>query len=228
MPISFPASEMSASGLAAAWADRNDRQSLFDAFRRREVYGTSGTRMSLRFFAGYGFTGSDLLARDFAGIGYRKGVPMGGMLAPRTDGAAPQFLIRAVKDPDGANLDRVQVVKGWVDEHGQRHEKIFDVAWSGTRRPDGAGRLPPVGNTVDTSQGRYRNTIGAPELSVLWRDPQFDPEETAFYYVRVLEIPTPRQHLFDALAMGIDPETLPLPPAIQERAWSSPVWYRPR
>ncbi len=224
----FPASEMSASGLAAAWADRNDRQSLFETFRRREVYGTSGTRISLRLFAGSGFTAADLAARDFAAIGYRKGVPMGGILAARRKGGAPQLMIRAVKDPAGANLDRVQVIKGWVDATGRKREKIFDAAWSAGRRAGTDGRLPPVGNTVDLSRGRYRNTIGVPELTVLWRDPDFDPALPAFYYVRVLEIPTPRHHLFDALALGIDPASLPLPATIQERAWSSPVWYRPQ
>lgn len=226
--IVFPASEMSASGLAAVWADHNDRQSLFDAFRRREVYGTSGTRMSVRLFAGSGFTQSDLMSRDFAAIGYRKGVPMGGTLAPLRGQAAPQFMIRAVKDSVGANLDRVQVVKGWVDAAGKTHEKVFDVAWSGGRTIGRDGKLPAVGNTVDIHRARYTNSIGAPELTVLWKDPEFDPARGAFYYVRVLEIPTPRQHLFDALAMGIDPLSLPLPPTIQERAWSSPVWYRPR
>lgn len=224
----FPASEMSASGLAAAWADRNDRQALFETFRRREVYGTSGTRISLRLFAGSGFTAADLARRDFAAIGYRKGVPMGGTLAVRRKGSAPQLMIRAVKDPAGANLDRVQVIKGWIDAAGRKREKVFDAAWSAGRRAGTDGRLPPVGNTVDLSQGRYRNTIGAPELSVLWRDPDFDPARPAFYYVRVLEIPTPRHHLFDALALGIDPASLTLPATIQERAWSSPVWYRPR
>lgn len=223
----FPNAEMSASGLAGVWADHNDRQSVFDAFRRREVYGTSGPRMSLRLFAGHAFSDADLQSRDFARIGYRKGVPMGGLLMPAAGGRPPQLMIRAVKDPDGANLDRVQVVKGWIDANGQMREKIFNVVWSGDRHLSADGSLPAVGNTVDLATARYRNSIGAAELTVVWADPEFDASTPAFYYVRVLEIPTPRQHVFDALALGIDPATLELPPTIQERAWSSPVWYRP-
>jgi hypothetical protein len=223
----FPNAEMSASGLAAVWADHNDRKSIFEAFRRREVYGTSGPRIMLRMFAGHGFSQADLGARDFAAIGYRKGVPMGGMLAPRPGGEPPQLLIRAVKDPAAANLDRVQVVKGWVDAAGRAQEKVFDVAWSDNRRRRTDGSLPPVGNTVNLATARYTNSIGAAELTSLWSDPEFDPAQPAFYYVRVLQIPTPRQHLFDALALGIDPATFGLPPTIQERAWSSPIWYRP-
>ena len=225
--IIFPAAEMSASGLAGVWADRNDRQSIFDAFRRREVYGTSGPRISLRLFAGYGFVPGDENSRSFAATGYRKGVPMGGLLPPSGGGKAPQLAIRAVKDAEGGNLDRIQVVKGWMSADGTLHEKVFDVAWSGNRRISADGKLPPVGNTVDLASARYTNTIGAAELNVLWSDPEFDSTRPAFYYVRVLQIPTPRHHLFDALAMGIDPATLELPPTIQERAWSSPVWYRP-
>ncbi|HEX9805358.1 MAG TPA: DUF3604 domain-containing protein [Alteraurantiacibacter sp.] len=225
--IIFPAAEMSASGLAGVWADRNDRQALFDAFRRREVYATSGPRMTLRLFAGYGFAPGDETSRDFAAIGYRKGVPMGGLLPMANGGKTPQFAIRAVKDPEAGNLDRIQVVKGWMAADGTLHEKVFDVAWSGNRRIGADGKLPAVGNTVDVASARYSNTIGTAELTALWTDPEFDPAEPAFYYVRVLEIPTPRQHLFDALAMGIDPVTLKQPPTIQERGWSSPVWYRP-
>ena len=169
----------------------------------------------------------DEAARDFAATGYRKGVPMGGLLPPASSGKAPQLAIRAVKDPEAGNLDRIQIVKGWMSADGKLHEKVFDVAWSGSRRIGADGKLPSVGNTVDIASARYSNTIGAAELAVLWTDPEFNPAEAAFYYVRVLEIPTPRQHLFDALAMGIDPATLKQPPTIQERAWSSPVWYRP-
>lgn len=223
----FPNAEMSAGGLAGVWSDRNDRQAIFEAFRRREVYGTSGPRMKVRMFAGHGFTEVDVRAKDYAAIGYRKGVPMGGTLMPGAGGIAPQLALQAVKDPDTANLDRIQVVKGWLDADGRMHEKIFNVAWSGNRalRPDGS--LPPVGNTVDIDTARYTNTIGAPELTALWTDPEFDPAQLAFYYVRVLQIPTPRQHVFDALALQIDPRTIDLPPTIQERAWSSPIWYRP-
>jgi len=225
--VAFPAAEMSAGGLAAVWADRNDRQALFEAFRRREVYGTTGPRMAVRLFAGHGFNQADVRARDYAKIGYRKGVPMGGTLIRRSDGAAPQLAIRAVKDPDAAHLDRVQVVKGWVAADGSLQEKVFNVAWSGNRTLRADGTLPAVGNSVDLSTGRYTNTIGAAELTTLWTDPEFDPGRPAFYYVRVLQIPTPRHHLFDALAMGLDPRSMDLPPTLQERAWTSPVWYRP-
>lgn len=225
--IIFPAAEMSASGLAGVWADRNDRQSLFEAFRRREVYATSGPRMSVRMFAGFGFSAGDEAARNFADIAYRKGVPMGGTLSQSANGVAPKFVIHAVKDPDAANLDRVQMIKGWIDKSGETHEKIYEIVWSGNRQKHTDGSLPAVGNTVDLKTARYTNTIGAAELSTLWADPDFDEDQAAFYYVRVLEIPTPRHHLFDALAMGIDPETIDITPIIQERAWSSPIWYRP-
>lgn len=218
---------MSAGGLAAAWADRNDRRGVFDAFKRREVYATSGTRIALRLFAGYSFVAGDDKARDFGALGYRKGVPMGGQLARSRRGAAPALVIRAVKDPHGANLDRVQVVKGWRDAMGSVHEKVFDVAWSGDRRIGQDGRLPPVGNTVEVASASYQNTIGAAELTAFWRDPQFDPDEAAFYYVRVLEIPTPRHHVFDAAALRMDVARIEQRPVIQERAFSSPIWYHP-
>ncbi len=224
--IIFPAAQMSAAGLAGVWADHNDRQSIFDAFRRKEVYGTSGPRMRVRLFAGYGFAAGDADRRDFADHGYRIGVPMGGTLAPG-NGRAPQLAIRAVMDPEAANLDRIQVVKGWIDDNGESQEKIFNVAWSGDRAMRSDGSLPEVGNTVDLNTARYSNTIGAPELATVWTDPEFNPDHRAFYYVRVLEIPTPRHHLFDALALGIDPATIDITPTIQERAWSSPVWYTP-
>jgi len=224
--IIFPAAQMSAAGLAGVWADRNDRQSIFDAFRRREVYGTSGPRMRVRMFAGYDFTDADMNRGDYAALGYARGVPMGGTLAP-ADGRPPRFMIHAARDPEGANLDRVQVVKGWVDAEGETHERIFEVAWAGDRTLRANGTLPVVGSTVDLASGRYTNSIGSGELATVWTDPDFDPSVSAFYYVRVLEIPTPRHHLFDALALGIDPATIDIPPTIQERAWSSPVWYRP-
>ena len=225
-PIIFPAAEMSASGLAGVWADRNDRRAIFDAFRRREVYGTSGPRIALRLFAGYGFAEGDEKARDFAALGYRLGVPMGGQLAP-SRGAAPVLVIRAVKDPDTAGLDRIQVVKGWVDARGQVHETIYDVAWSGHRVRRSDGTLPPLASRIDVARARNDLAAGAAELTAFWRDPEFDAARPAFYYVRVLQAPTLRHHVYDALALGIDPAALDLPPTIHERAWSSPVWYRP-
>ncbi len=223
----FPNAQMSAGGLTGVWADYNDRQSIFDAFRRREVFATSGPRIGLRMFAGQSFTAADLASPAFGQIGYAKGVPMGGTMLPMSTGEAPQFAIVAVKDPHEANLDRVQVVKGWIDANGVAREKVFNVAWSGGRTLRADGSLPDVGNTVDLTTARYTNTIGAAELSTLWRDPEFDANQPAFYYVRAIQIPTPRQHVFDALAMGVDPTTLDLPTTIRERAWSSPVWYRP-
>ncbi|WAT17476.1 DUF3604 domain-containing protein [Aurantiacibacter sp. MUD11] len=224
--IIFPAAQMSASGLAGVWADRNDRQALLEAFRRREVYGTSGPRIRVRLFAGYDFTDADMARGDWAAQGYARGVPMGGTLAPTT-GRAPSFMIQAARDPEGANLDRVQVVKGWIDANGETHERIYEVSWSGNRSLRANGTLPAVGNTVDLRTARYTNSIGAGELATVWTDPDFDASQAAFYYVRVLEIPTPRHHLFDALALGLDPASIDIPPTIQERAWSSPVWYRP-
>ena len=226
LPSIFPNAQMSAGGLAGVWSDANTRKDIFAAFRRREVFGTTGPRIAVRLFAGYGLPAAMAEARDFAAQGYRRGVPMGGNLLP-SNGKAPQLAIRAVKDPAAANLDRVQVVKGWLDAAGKMHERVYDVAWSDGRTRRADGTLPPVGNTVDLATARYRNTIGSAELATVWTDPQFDPAQPAFYYVRVLQIPTPRQHVYDALALGIDPATLDLPPTIQERAWSSPVWYRP-
>ena len=217
---------VSASGIAAVWADSNTRQAIYDAFRRREVFGTSGPRMSLRVFAGYDFTQADLDARDFAKRGYRGGVPMGGELLRSGASRAPALMIRAVKDPQGANLDRVQVVKGWRDAGGKLHEKIYNVDWSDGRRLKADGSLPAVGDTVDRRRATYTNTIGAVELATVWRDPDFDPAVQSFYYVRVLEIPTPRHHLYDAAALKIDPSAFDLPETIQERAYSSPIWYR--
>jgi len=219
---------VSASGLAAAWAESNTRQAIFDAFRRREVYGTTGPRITLRVFAGYDFSPADLVARDFAIRGYRGGVPMGGELLRSAANRAPALMIRAVKDPQGANLDRVQVVKGWRDAAGRLHEKIYNVEWSDGRRLRADGTLPPVGDTVDRRRATYSNSIGALELATVWRDPDFDPAQQSFYYVRVLEIPTPRHHLYDAVALGRDVSDLDLPQVIQERAYSSPIWYRTR
>lgn len=218
---------MSASGLAAVWAVENTRESIFEAFTRKEVYATTGSRIALRVFGGWGFAEGAESADNLADVGYTGGVPMGGDLtsAPET-GAPVQLLIRATKDPEGANLDRVQVVKGWLDESGKAQEKVFDVTWSDGRVADANGKVPAVGNTVDTSTGAYTNDIGAPELSSLWTDPAFDPAQKAFYYVRVLQIPTIRHSQLDATALGIS-TPFEGPATIQERAYSSPIWYKP-
>ncbi|MHC4992310.1 MAG: DUF3604 domain-containing protein [Planctomycetota bacterium] len=200
-------------------------QALFDAFRRRETYATTGPRIQLRFFAGWEFEADDAVS-DLAATGYAKGVPMGGELAAAPEGARPHFLIRAARDPAGANLDRIQLVKGWIDANGESHEHVFDVALSDGRELDATGRAPAVGDTVDRATGRYSNDIGDAELSVVWSDPQFDPAQPAFYYVRVLEIPTPRWTLLDAIALGRG-NPAGLEATVQERAYSSPVWYRP-
>lgn len=222
----FPIWELSAAGLAGVWATENTRQGIFAAFQRKEVYATSGPRIAVRLFGGFGFQPTDARATDIAAIGYRRGVPMGGDLAAAPKGKAPSFLVHAAKDPESGNLDRIQIIKGWVDARGERHEKVFDVAWSGNRRL-AQGQLPAVGNTVDVKTASYSNSIGAAQLATVWTDPQFDPKQRAFYYARVLEIPTPRQSLYDAVALGIDPVTTRMPTSLQERAWSSPIWYTP-
>lgn len=218
--------EMSASGLAAVWAKKNTREEIFAAMKRREVYGTTGPRIAVRFFGGFGFAPEDLSAVDLAAVGYAKGVPMGGDLSGAAVTAAPSFLVQAVKDPKGGNLDRVQIVKGWVGEGGKAKEKVYDVAWSSGREIGADGRLPAVGDTVDRSSASYANTIGAAELAAVWSDPEFDPDARAFYYVRVLQIPTPRNSLYDSVALG-KPHPDNHPPVIQERAYTSPIWYSP-
>ena len=220
------ARETSASGLAAVWARENTREALWDAMSRKEVYATTGTRLQVRVFGGFDFAARDLERSDLAEVGYARGVPMGGDLKAAPVGKAPSFLIRALRDADGANLDRVQVVKGWLDATGTTHEKVYDVAWSGDRKPGKDGTLPPVGNTVNVKDASYTNAIGAPYLTAHWRDPVFDARQRAFYYVRVLEIPTPRWTTFDAKVFGVK---LPadVPASIQERAYTSPIWYNP-
>jgi len=215
-----------AGGLAAVWARENTRESLWDAFARKEVYATTGTRLRVRVFGGFNFTSADLTRSDFAVHGYANGVPMGGDLRNAPAGKAPVLLVQALRDPDGANLDRIQVVKGWLDAAGKTHEQVYDVAWAGDRKPGNDGRLPPVGNTVDVAQASFDNSIGAPVLMASWQDPRFDAAQRAFYYVRVLEIPTPRWTTYDAKFFGV---ALPkdVPPTIQERAYTSPIWYTP-
>ncbi|WP_425336082.1 DUF3604 domain-containing protein [Sinorhizobium numidicum] len=218
--------EETASGYAAVWAEENTRTSIFDAMKRRETYATTGPRMVVRFFGGFDFVDADANTRSPAITGYTKGVPMGGDLGHAPAGKAPTFLVAALKDPIGANLDRYQIVKGWMDSAGEVHEKVYDVAWSGDRKPGTDGKLPPVGNTVDVPNATWTNTIGAPELVSVWKDPDFDPEQRAFYYGRIIEIPTPRWTAYDAKYYGL---TLPseLPMTTQERAYTSPIWYNP-
>lgn len=220
--------QSAASGLAAVWATQNTREAIFDAMLRKEVYGTTGSRMTLRIFGGWDFTVRDLKSRTPAVSGYNKGVPMGGTLREETNGAnAPSFMVYALRDPMGANLDRIQIVKGWVDSDGSTQEKVYDVAWSGDRKPDQNGVVPAVGNTVDASSATWVNSIGASELGKVWIDPDFDPAQSAFYYARVLEIPTPRWTTYDAAHFGTDiPEGAPT--SLQERGYSSPIWYQPQ
>jgi hypothetical protein len=222
----FEGYELVASGYAAVWAEENTRASIFDAMARKEVYATTGPRMMVRFFGGWNYTDQDLNSRQPAFFGYEKGVPMGGDLRARGDAEAPTFMIYALRDPIGANLDRIQVVKGWLDSKGKTHEKVYDVVWSGNRQRGDDGQLSPVGNTVDVANANWTNTIGASELGVVWTDPDFDPEQSAFYYVRVLEIPTPRCIVYDAHRYGVEiPEGAQT--SHQERAYTSPIWYTP-
>lgn len=219
--------QQAASGYAAVWATENTREAIFDAFARREVYATTGPRMTVRFFGGWEFVEEDTLGRLPAEIGYTKGVPMGGDLRLAPAGkSAPTFLVAALKDSYGGNLDRIQIIKGWMDSNGETHEKVYDVVWSDDRTPGADGKLPPVGNTVDVQNATWTNTIGAPELIGVWTDPDFDPEESAFYYCRVLEIPTPRWTAYEAKRFGIEmPKEVPM--VTQERAYTSPIWYTP-
>ena len=219
--------EIGASGYAAVWAQENTRESLFAAMKRKEVYATTGPRMTVRFFGGWDYDQNDSLRPDLAHLGYTKGVPMGGDLTSAPNSQSPNFLIRAVKDPDGANLDRVQVIKGWRTESGELKEKVYDVALSDNRRVGRNGKVKPVGSTVDIKDASYTNSIGDPELAVVWTDPDFNADELAFYYVRVLEIPTPRWTAYDAKFFGLKdlPEEIPM--VTQERAYTSPIWYSP-
>ena len=217
--------DMSAAGLAAVWAADNTREAILDAMLRREVYATTGPRIRVRLFAGWDFDRSDLT--DIARNGYQRGVPMGGTLPERpADDRSPALLIGAVRDPAGATLDRIQVVKGWADAQGATHERVFDVVWSGDRQVRD-GKLEPVPDSVDRHTGQTQGNGGAVELSTVWTDPDFNPDQAAFYYVRVLQVPTARHSLLDRIALGLD-DADGHPDVIQERAYTSPIWYTPR
>jgi hypothetical protein len=214
-----------ASGYAGVWASGNTREAIFDALRRKEVYATSGPRIVVRFFGGWDYEAEDVLRPDRAGIGYRKGVPMGGTL-PAKNADSPGFMVSALKDPSGANLDRIQIVKGWLDPAGKLHEKVHDLAVYDGRKIPATGRVEAVGSSVDVAKATYVNRIGDAELSAYWRDPNFDPEQRAFYYARVIEIPTPRWTAYDAVRLGTEllPDTELI---VQDRAYTSPIWYSP-
>jgi hypothetical protein len=218
--------QQAAGGYTAVWAFENTRASIFDAMERKETYATTGPRMIVRFFGGWEFVEADAQSRLPANVGYTKGVPMGGDLHPAPAGASPTFLVAALRDPLSGNLDRIQIIKGWMDAKGETHEKVYDVVWSGDREPGADGKLPPVGNTVDVATATWTNTIGAAELIAYWRDPDFDPNQHAFYYARVIEIPTPRWTAYEALRFGVQmPPEVPM--VTQERAYTSPIWYTP-
>jgi hypothetical protein len=222
----FEGYELVASGYTGVWAKENTRKAIWDAMKRKEVYGTTGPRILVRFFGGWNYTDEDMNSRAPAFRGYEKGVPMGGDLYGRHSTGAPTFMVYALRDVIGANLDRIQIIKGWLDRKGNTHEKVYDVAWSTGREPDANGVLPPVGNTVDVASANWSNTIGASELGTVWTDPDFDPKQSAFYYARVLEIPTPRWVVYDAFRFGIDlPEEAET--THQERAYTAPIWYTP-
>ncbi len=219
--------KQAASGYAAVWATENTREALFDAMQRKETYATTGSRMMVRFFGGWDFVAEDAITRLPADVGYSKGVPMGGDLVNAPQGKSPTFLVGALKDPYNGNLDRIQIVKGWLDGKGELHEMVYDVVWSGNRKPGSNGKLPAVGNTVDVENATWTNTIGAPELITVWEDPNFDSNQRAFYYARVIEIPTPRWTAYDAKRFGVKMSS-EVPMSTQERAYTSPIWYTPR
>ena len=217
-----------ASGWAAVWANENTRASIFDAMQRKETYATTGSRIVVRFFGGWDFDKNDANDRQPARAGYAKGVPMGGDLTAQPEGKkAPSFLVAARKDALSGNLDRIQIIKGWMDKEGELHEKVYDVVWSGDRKPDAKGKLPSVGNTVDVANATWTNTIGDPELITVWTDPDFDAKQSAFYYTRVIEIPTPRWTAYEAEYYKIKmPKEVPM--TTTERAYTSPIWYTPK
>jgi hypothetical protein len=221
--------EMAPGGLGGVWARENTREAIWDAMYRGEVYATSGTRPTVRVFGGWDFAAHELGTPEWVWVtqGYRRGVPMGGELPDRPEGKAPTFMVKAAYDPEGAYLDRAQIIKGWLDANGVTHEKVIDVAWSGDRKPDAkTGLVPPVGSTVDVNNATWTNTIGAPVLTGFWQDPDFNPAEPAFYYVRVIEIPTPRWTGYDTKRFGIKMGD-EVPMTVTNRAYTSPIWYSP-
>ncbi|MDP2580758.1 DUF3604 domain-containing protein [Shimia thalassica] len=225
LDIGYKGWQYATPGPTAVWATSNTRAAIFDAMERREVYSTTGPRITLRFFGSYDFSAEDIKTRDLARVGYSKGIPMGGDLVA-SDGASPNFLVYAMRDPVGANLDRIQIVKGWVDQQGETQEKVYDVVWSDARQQGDDGKLAPVGNTVDLAGPTWTNDIGAAELGTVWTDPDFDAAQHAFYYARVIEIPTPRWPAYDAVRFGVEmPAEVKL--ITQERAYSSPIWHTP-
>jgi hypothetical protein len=217
--------QQAAAGYAGVWATENTREAIFDAMRRKEVYATTGPRMTVRFFGGWSFTANDIQNRVPAYTGYEKGVPMGGELG-KAEAKTASFLVAAAKDPYSGNLDRIQIVKGWMDKKGNTHEKVYDVVWSGERKPGRDGKLPSVGNTVNIAKATWANSIGEPELITVWQDPDFDKDESAFYYARVIEIPTPRWTAYEAKRFGVKMDDK-VPMTTQERAYTSPIWYTP-
>ncbi len=225
--LSSMGSETGAAGLAAVWARENTREAIFDAMKRKEVYATTGSRIRVRVFGGWDFKADEVERQDFAKQGYTRGVPMGGDLTNAPRGKAPTFMIRALRDPDNANLDRVQIIKGWLDAKGETQERIYDVAVSDGRKIGPNGRAAtPVGTTVDVANASYTNTIGDPLLTAHWVDPDFDPKQRAFYYVRVIEIPKPRWTAYDAKYFKIKmPDHVRM--IVQDRAYTSPIWYTP-
>jgi len=217
---------MVSSGLAAVYAEENTRKSIFDAMERKETYATTGSRMTVRFFGGWEYTDEDIKSRHPALAGYQKGVPMGGNLTARKGQKSPSFMVFALRDLIGGNLDRIQIIKGWLDNKGVTHEKVYDVVWSGDRKPGANGKLPAVGNTVDAATASFTNSIGDSELAAIWTDPDFDADQSAFYYARVIEIPTPRWSTHEAFRFGIPiPDGAPV--STQERAYTSAIWYKP-
>jgi len=224
--IRWPGWYQVASGYTGVWATENTRGAIWDAMLRRETYATTGSRIMVRFFGGWDYVAEDANTRMPANVGYTKGVPMGGDLTNAPAGKPPSFLVAARKDPSSGNLDRIQIIKGWLDADGNTHEKVYDVRWSGDRQSGADGKLPPVGNTVDIANATWTNTIGAPELITVWTDPDFDPGQRSFYYARVLEIPTPRWTAYEAKYFEVEaPAESPM--TTQERAYTSPIWYTP-